>query len=86
MGIKFLKHIERCKSILHLIDINNNDLLNCYKEVRQELKKYSNKLTNKKEIIVLNKIDLLNNEETKDKIEKFQKKNKKENYCNINFK
>ena len=77
LGIKFLKHIERCKSILHLIDINNNDLLNCYKEVRQELKKYSNKLTNKKEIIVLNKIDLLNNEETKDKIEKFQKKIRK---------
>ena len=77
LGIKFLKHIERCKSILHLIDINNKDLLNCYKEVRQELKKYSNKLVNKKEIIVLNKTDLLDNDEIKIKVDKFSKKIKK---------
>jgi Obg family GTPase CgtA len=36
LGIKFLKHIERCKTLLHLIDINNKDLINSYMQVRIE--------------------------------------------------
>ena len=56
LGIKFLKHIERCKSLVHLIDINEEDLSEAYKQVRNELKKYSKDLIYKKEIVVLNKI------------------------------
>ena len=55
LGDKFLRHIERCKNILHLIDITNDNLLENYSKVRKELFKYSNKLTKKKEIIVFNK-------------------------------
>ena len=39
LGIKFLKHIERCKTLLHLIDITQKDLERSYKQVREELKK-----------------------------------------------
>ena len=48
LGDKFLRHIERCKNILHLIDITNDNLLENYSKVRKELFKYSNKLTKKK--------------------------------------
>ena len=73
LGIKFLKHVERCKSLLHLIDISEPNLLNSYQQIRNELKEYSSKLLNKKEIIVLNKIDLIE----KNEIDKVYKKLKK---------
>ena len=77
MGDKFLRHIERCKSILHLIDITNENLLNDYSKVRKELLKYSKKLVKKREIIVFNKIDMLEEKEVLKKISIFRKKNKK---------
>jgi GTP-binding protein len=57
LGTKFLKHIERCKSILHLIDITNENLNKSYNQVKNELKNYSSQLMKKKELIVLNKTD-----------------------------
>jgi len=80
LGDKFLRHIERCKNILHLIDITNENVLESYSKVRRELSKYSNKLTKKREIIVLNKIDMISDEETNKKIETFSKKIKKKIY------
>ena len=71
LGIKFLKHIERCKTLLHLIDVSNEDLVNSYKQVKEELKKYSKDLLKKNELIVLNKIDLLNKKELKRKKDNF---------------
>ena len=77
LGIKFLKHIERCKTLLHLIDITENDLVNSYEQVRIELKKYSKELIKKEEIIVFNKIDLIKKDEIKEKLNQFEKKIKK---------
>jgi len=77
LGDKFLRHIERCNSILHLIDITNNNLLDNYSKVRKELFKYSNKLVKKKEIIVFNKIDMIKKEEIDKKVNVFKKKIKK---------
>ena len=77
LGDKFLRHIERCTNILHLIDITNDNLLEDYSKVRKELFKYSNKLTKKREIIVFNKIDMVNNEEINKKIDIFKKRIKK---------
>ena len=54
LGIKFLKHIERCKTLLHLIDVNEDNIISSYKQVRSELGKYSKELLNKNEFIVLN--------------------------------
>ena len=65
LGTQFLKHIERCKSLLHLIDITNEDLKKSYKQIKDEIKKYSSKLAKKKELVVLNKTDLIDNEEVK---------------------
>tara|TARA_B100001123_G_scaffold305307_1_gene341068 strand:+ start:837 stop:1820 length:984 start_codon:yes stop_codon:yes gene_type:complete len=80
LGDKFLRHIERCKNILHLIDITSDDLIENYSKVRKELFKYSNKLTKKREIIVFNKIDMMSNEEIDKKIDIFNKKIKKKIY------
>jgi len=77
LGDKFLKHIERCKSLLHLIDINEDNLFNRYKIIREELEKYSPELMNKKEIVAFNKIDLLEEEEINVKISEFKKNFKK---------
>ena len=78
LGIKFLKHIERCKTLLHLIDINNKDLVLSYKQVRKELGKYSKNLLQKEELVVFNKIDLIENSELIKKKEYFE--------CKINKK
>ncbi len=77
LGIKFLKHIERCKTLLHLIDANNENLIESYKQVREELSKYSKDLLKKDELIVLNKIDLIDKKKLKDVKEKIKKKLKK---------
>jgi|TARA_B100001778_G_scaffold247690_1_gene207859 GTP-binding protein len=78
LGIKFLKHIERCKSLLHLIDITNNDLEKSYNEVKKEIKNYSLDLLKKKELIVFNKIDLVDEKIANEIVEKFSKKIKGE--------
>ena len=73
LGIQFLKHIERCKSLLHLIDVTNLDLNESYNQVKNELKSYSAKLLEKKELIVLNKIDLIDEETANEVIDHFSK-------------
>ena len=71
LGIKFLKHIERCKVLLHMIDITDKSLEKSYNQVKNEMARYSKELLNKKEIIVLNKIDLLETKEANKIIKKF---------------
>ena len=80
LGIKFLKHIERCKTLLHLIDINDEDLVSSYKQVRNELKSYGKELIKKKEIIVFNKIDLLQKNNIDKKVKDFEIKIKKKTF------
>jgi GTP-binding protein len=73
LGIQFLKHVERCKTLMHLVDITNVDLENTYQQVKNELGSYSKELLNKKEIIVLNKTDLLDESEVKEIMKNFSK-------------
>jgi len=80
LGDKFLRHIERCKSLLHLIDITDENLLENYFKVRKELARYSKKLVKKNEIIVFNKIDISEEAETNEKINIFKKKINKKIY------
>lgn len=58
LGDKFLKHIERTKILVHLIDATSTDPQKDYKTIRDELGKYSKLLLKKKELIVLTKTDL----------------------------
>jgi len=76
LGIKFLKHIERCKTLLHLIDITEENIENLYKQVRNELGKYSKDLLKKDELIVFNKIDLIDKKKLNEKKDEFLKKTK----------
>jgi len=78
LGIQFLKHIERCKSLLHMIDITNKDLKKSYIQIKNELKNYSSRISKKRELVILNKIDLINNDDIKKIIKDFSKYTKSE--------
>ena len=73
LGIQFLKHVERCKSLLHMIDITKDDIEESYNQVKTELKNYSSKLSKKKELIVLNKTDLIDQIKVKEIVNDFSK-------------
>lgn len=76
LGHKFLRHIKRTKMILHCISCENEDVLAAYKTIRAELEKYGEGLSDKKEIILLTKTDLVD-EKTLQKLKKsLSKKNK----------
>ena len=74
LGDKFLRHIERCKVLLHLIDLSEDNLVKTYKQINNELYSYDKNLTKKKEIIFFNKSDLFNDEEIKKKLYDFKNK------------
>ncbi|TCP88078.1 GTP-binding protein [Sphingomonas sp. PP-CE-1A-559] len=62
IGDRFLGHIERCRVLLHLVDANDRDVAESYRIVRDELENYGEGLTDKKVIVALNKIDMLDPE------------------------
>ncbi|TPE16714.1 Obg family GTPase CgtA [Pantoea vagans] len=66
LGIRFLKHLERCRVLLHLIDIDpidESDPVENARIILGELEKYSEKLFNKPRWLVFNKVDLIGEEE-----------------------
>ena len=77
LGDKFLRHIERCKTLIHLIDISDKNILNNYLKIRNELSKYDKKILRKKEIIILNKSDLVDLNSVSEKLKEFKKRTKK---------
>lgn len=77
LGDKFLRHIERTKALVHLLDINSADLKKDYEIIRDELKQWNPEILKKKEYIVLNKIDTLGQKDSKKIITKFSKTIKK---------
>jgi GTP-binding protein len=62
LGDEFLRHVSRCQILLHLIDSASEDIARDYQIIRNELQNYSPELANKKEIIALTKIDLVDSE------------------------
>ena len=72
LGDKFLKHVSRCKVICHVLDmaeVEGRDVIEDYKIIRNELKKYDENLYKKKEIVVANKMDL---DISKENLKKFK--------------
>ena len=72
LGDKFLRHIERCKMIYHIVDaaeIEGRDCIEDFEKINEELRKFSEKLANKKQIVIANKMDLIWDME---KFEKFK--------------
>lgn len=74
LGDKFLAHIERCKILIHAIDVSQEDPLATYDILRNELSMYSDELSQKPEIVVLNKIDLVDEEDLNKIVKKFSEK------------
>lgn len=73
LGDKFLRHASRCRVVCHVLDmgeVDGRDVIEDYKIIRNEIKKYDENLYNKKELIVANKMDLPN---AKENLEKFKK-------------
>ncbi|MFS2316670.1 GTPase ObgE [Maricaulis sp. D1M11] len=67
IGDRFLGHIERCASLIHLIDGTQEDVVGAYETVRHELEAYGADLEGKDEIIALNKTDSMSDEDVAEK-------------------
>ncbi|MEE0442855.1 MAG: GTPase ObgE [Acutalibacteraceae bacterium] len=77
LGIRFLKHIERTKMLIHVIDVSGSegrDPIEDYKKINAELEQYDPALLKKPQIIAANKIDLVEDEEALDAFMDFMKK------------
>lgn len=66
LGHKFLRHVRRTKELLHLVSLENADPLGVYETVRNELARYDKALTEKPEILVLTKTDMVTSERVKE--------------------
>jgi len=81
LGIHFLRHIERTRMLLHFIDVSGQegrDPVQDYETINAELKKYSEKLASRKQIIVASKSDVMQDEENFNKLKELAKKNNQE--------
>lgn len=77
LGLKFLRHIERTRLLLHVIDVSGSEdriPVEDFKTINEELKQYSEKLASRKQIIVANKVDALQDETLFNELEKLAKK------------
>ena len=66
LGTRFLGHVERTSALLHLIDMTQDDIVDAYKTIRNELEAYGSELAKKPEVIALNKMDALGQELAED--------------------
>lgn len=83
LGIQFLRHIERTRLLLHVIDVaglEGRNPVDDFNKVNEELKKYSEKLANRKQIIVANKVDSLQDEKNMKALDNLAKENNLEIY------
>ena len=76
IGDRFLGHIERCGVLIHLIDGTQDDLETAYRTIRNELAAYDERLGEKAEIVVLNKIDAIEPDDLKKKLKLLKKVSK----------
>lgn len=73
LGHEFLRHVERCRFLMHIVDLTAEDPLKNYKVINSELKKHSEGLAGLYQIIVLNKIDAVPSEDIEKYIKTFKK-------------
>ena len=78
LGDRFLGHVERCKVLVHLVDGTQEDVKAAYKTIRSELAAYAEELADKPEIVVLNKIDALDEAAVKTKVAALKRLSKAE--------
>ncbi len=73
IGDRFLGHIERCRVILHLVDVNEEDVAEAYRVVRREMRAYGAGLEKKREIVALSKCDTVSPERAEEQSERLRK-------------
>ncbi len=78
LGHLFLKHIERTGAIAHLVAADNEDVVDAYTKIRNELSSYDAKLSEKDEIIILSKADTVDAKDLEKKKKALEKKTKKD--------
>lgn len=77
LGIQFLRHVERTRLLLHFLDVSGQEGRNPVEDfyaINQELKKYSEKLATRKQIIIANKIDVMQEDTLLKEVEKLAQK------------
>ncbi len=72
LGFDFLRHVERCRFLVHLIDSTEENPFENYKKINLELEKHSENLANRYQIIALNKIDAISDEKKFDLLKQFK--------------
>ncbi len=73
LGHDFLRHVERCRFLLHIVDGTEENPIQNYKIINEELKKYSEKLANLYQIVAINKIDAIDETRQKELASEFEK-------------
>lgn len=76
LGHDFLRHVERCRFLVHIVDITEENPIENYEKINLELKKHSEKLANLYQIIALNKIDSVDEEKKQELYNEFKNRNK----------
>ena len=77
LGLKFLAHIERCRTLIHICDISakkDEDIIESYEIIRNEINNYGKKISSKKEVIVLSKSDLVDKDVIKRRVDLMKEK------------
>ena len=72
LGHEFLRHVERCRFLIHVIDISQENPFENYEKINNELKKHSERLANLYQVIALNKIDSVDEDLQQEYFEKFK--------------
>jgi GTPase len=72
LGDRFLGHVERCRVLMHLVDVTEPDVVAAYKTIRGELKAYGGGLARKREIVALSKCDAVTPEVAAEKARELQ--------------
>ncbi|MCX6756877.1 MAG: GTPase ObgE [Candidatus Nomurabacteria bacterium] len=85
LGHKFLRHITRTRVLVHLVSAENEEVGKVYTTIREELGKYDAELLNREEIIVLSKIDTINEKEIKAKVKELEKASKNKNIVTLSL-
>lgn len=76
LGFEFLRHVQRCKFLIHIVDMSANDPVSNYKKINKELKKYDKELSERYQILVLNKSDAVDADNVTKLYNKLKKLNK----------
>lgn len=83
LGDEFLRHVERNRLLVHLLDITSESILEDFETIQKELKDYKHDISKKKQLVVLTKVDIVDEKKAKENIKIISKRLKLKKYDNI---